>query len=206
MHQSSKWRGKSWGTLGDSITAANMYQPIVSEALGFARTVNYGQSGCPVTAGGDRDYGATVHMARKMDFTLDCVTVFAGVNDYRLAKPLGNRRRRDDVHTFHGAYATLIESILTNNPDCRLNLWTPLHRDKDGFDIYRANEAGHRLVDYVEAVRELAAEYALPVLDLYAESGFNKLTLPFLTSDGLHPNEAGHRRIASMAVSFLERL
>ncbi|MBB6673452.1 SGNH/GDSL hydrolase family protein [Cohnella nanjingensis] len=201
----SKWTGLSWGTLGDSITEANGYQPLVAEALGFARVVNYGRGGCPVTAGGDRDHGATVHMAREADPTLDCVTIFAGVNDFRLNKPIGLAGTRD-IFTFRGAYVTAAETILRGNPGCRLNLWTPLQRDKDEYDNTYVNKAGHRLIDYVEAIRSIGLAYALPVLDLYAESGFNKLTLPLLTSDGLHPNEAGQRRIASMAASFLERL
>jgi lysophospholipase L1-like esterase len=200
-----KWQGKRWGTLGDSITAANGYQPLVGIALGFAEILNYGRSGCPMTAGGDTDEGSTVMTGRGIDPKLDCVTVFAGTNDYRLNKPLG-RLHDKDRHTFIGAYTTLIESILAANPSGRLNLWTPLQRDKDGFDIDSANEQGHRLADYTEAVVILGRRYALPVLDLYAESGLNKLTLPVFTRDGLHPNETGHARIASLAIPFLERI
>ncbi|WP_171630475.1 SGNH/GDSL hydrolase family protein [Paenibacillus plantarum] len=198
----NKWAGKTWGTLGDSITEAGGYQPLVQEALGFASVINYGKSGCPMTAGGDRDYGATTHVGRLIDTTLDCVTIFAGVNDYRLDKPIGELGSKD-VFTFHGAYAVLIEDILTKNPTCRLSLWTPLQRDKDQYDIFYVNAAGHRLIDYVEAIKQIGLLYGLPVLNLYAESGLNKLTLPHFTSDGLHPNEAGHRRIADMVVPFL---
>jgi lysophospholipase L1-like esterase len=201
----SKWLGKSWGTLGDSITEANGYQPLVGTELGFGKIMNYGKSGCTMTAGGDRDYGATVHVGRHIDLTIDCVSIFAGVNDYRLSKPLGDPDS-SDILTFFGAYRTVVEHILTNNPLCRLNLWTPLPRDKDGYDIYRLNEAGCRLSDYAQAVRTIGLDYSLPVLDLYAESGFNKLTLPVFTSDGLHPNASGHQRIASMAAAFLGRL
>ncbi|WP_438445857.1 SGNH/GDSL hydrolase family protein [Gorillibacterium sp. sgz5001074] len=197
-----KWKGLGWGTLGDSITAAEGYQPLVAEALGFGRVVNYSKSGCPMSAGGDRDYGATVHMSAEVDPSLECVTVFAGVNDFRLHKPLGQPGVKD-IYTFIGAYETTVERVLTANPACRLSLWTPLHRDKDGFDIETVNEAGYRLGDYAAAIRELGSRYALPVLDLYANSGFNRLTLPLFTSDGLHPNEAGHRRIAGMAIPFL---
>jgi lysophospholipase L1-like esterase len=200
-----KWKGKSWGTLGDSITEVNGYQPLVKDGLGFDSVHNYGRSGCPMTAGGDRDHGATVNIASTVDPQIDCVTIFAGVNDYRLHKPLGELGDRDRF-TFYGAYLTTIELLLEANPGCRVNLWTPLQRDKDGFDTLVANEAGHRLYDYVEAIKRIGLTYGLPVLDLYAESGFNKLTLHRLTSDGLHPNEEGHRRIASMAVSFLDRL
>ncbi|MBB3153816.1 lysophospholipase L1-like esterase [Paenibacillus endophyticus] len=52
----------------------------------------------------------------------------------------------------------------------------------------------------------LARNYALPVLDLYAESGITRLILDYFTHDRLHPNEAGFQRIAEMAVPFLERI
>ncbi|MDU4694742.1 MULTISPECIES: SGNH/GDSL hydrolase family protein [Paenibacillus] len=200
-----KWHGRSWGTLGDSITAANGYQPLVSTVLGFDAVHNYGRSGCPMAAGGDTDEGATVNVGRGIHPVPDCVTIFAGTNDYRLNKPLGDRDSKN-LLTFIGAYVTLIEHILSENPAARLNLWTPLQRDKDGYDTERPNKAGHRLDDYANAVRDLGRHYALPVLDLYAESGLNKLTLSFFTEDGLHPNLQGHKRIASMAVAFLERL
>ncbi|WP_186445882.1 SGNH/GDSL hydrolase family protein [Paenibacillus cremeus] len=205
MESRSRWEGKGWGTLGDSITAAGGYQPLVQAALGFSEVINYAVSGCPMTAGGDRDYGATTHVGRTIAEYLDCVTVFAGVNDFRLDKPIGDIGMTD-IHTFYGAYRGMIEHILTRNPRCRLSLWTPLHRDKDGYDIFYTNAAGHRLSDYVEAIIGLGRMYALPVLDLYALSGLNKLTLPHFTSDGLHPNEAGHRRIADVAIPFLAGL
>ncbi|TDF93200.1 SGNH/GDSL hydrolase family protein [Paenibacillus piri] len=201
----ARWEGAGWGTLGDSITEANGYQPLVVSRLGFGSIVNYGKSGCPMTAGGGTDYGATVNIGRTVDPSLECVTVFAGVNDFRLHKPLGGPNSYDSL-TYYGAYRTLIEQLLTANPYCRLNLWTPLARDKDGYDIHFTNEAGCRLGDYVEAVRQVGREYALPVLDLFAESGFHKLTLPAFTSDGLHPNAEGYRRIVDMAAAFLARL
>ncbi|MFC0212389.1 SGNH/GDSL hydrolase family protein [Paenibacillus chartarius] len=120
----AKWQGKTWGTLGDSITAAGGYQPLVQAVLGFAQVNNYGKGGCPMTAGGDRDYGATTRIGKSIATGLDCVTVFAGVNDFRLDKPLGELGSTD-IYTFNGAYATLIKHILTVNPRCRLNLWTP---------------------------------------------------------------------------------
>lgn len=200
-----KWQGRSWGTLGDSITAANGYQPLVSAALGFSEVHNYGRGGCPMAAGGTTDEGATVNIGLKIDAGLDCITIFAGTNEYRLDKPLGEWNGKSSL-TFIRAYRTLIEHILFRNPACRLNLWTPLQRDKDGYDVDRPNGLGHRLDDYAEAVRYMGRNYALPVLDLYAESGLNRLTLPAFTVDGLHPNPEGHARIASMAVSFLERL
>ncbi len=201
-----RWKGKRWATLGDSITAANGYQPKVQTALGFAHVANHGRSGCTMTAGGERDEGATVRVAQAMEETYDNVTMFAGTNDYRLSRPLGTVQRIGgpfDILTFRGAYQTAIEAVLGRNPRCRLNLWTPLQRDKDGYDTYARNDEGHRLEQYAEAVVELGRLYALPVLDLYASSGFNPLTLEYFTTDRLHPNEAGHERIAALAIPFL---
>jgi len=201
----SRWEGRSWATLGDSISAAGVYQPLVAAELRFGEVDNYGRSGCCMTAGGYRDEGATVHVGRRLTRSYDCLTIFAGTNDYRLGMPLGFPQD-DSLHTFFGAYAALIEGVLTAAPSCRLNLWTPIQRDKDGYDSERPNELGHLLIDYVQAIKELGRAYALPVLDLFAESGLNKLTLGHFTTDRLHPNEAGHARIAQMAVPFLNRL
>lgn len=200
-----KWQGKTWGTLGDSISAAGGYQPLVQQELGFSEVKNYGVSGCPMTAGGERDHGATVHIAKQIDASLDCITIYAGINDFRLNKPLGQQGTEDPM-TFRGAYTSAVEHILYSNPSGRLNLWTPLQRDKDGYDMFFTNESGHRLIDYVEAIQEIGAAYALPVLDLYASSGFNKITLPVFTTDGLHPNQAGYERIAGLAAAFLLQL
>lgn len=200
-----RWTNRTWATLGDSITDANGYQPLVAERLQFAAVVNLGRSGTPMAAGGETDAHATVHMGLGLHPVPDCVTVFAGTNDYRLGKPLGSLHCKDDG-TFCGAYMKLIENLLERRPDSRVNLWTPLQRDKDGWDTERRNNTGFRLEDYVEAVKTIGRHYALPVLDLYAESGFTRQTLDFFTTDRLHPNEAGFRRIADMAAAFLARL
>ena len=134
MTMRERWRGRSWATLGDSITAANGYQPLVAEALAFGRVGNYGRSGCPMTAGSDRDEGATVYMGDRLEGAYDCVTIFAGTNDYRLGLPLGELRPVGrapyDIRTFCGAYQKLVEGLLSR--------------------VYRALVPGGRLVFSVE--------------------------------------------------------
>jgi lysophospholipase L1-like esterase len=202
----NKWRGKTWATFGDSITSVNSYQPIVQQALQLTQVCNFGRSGCSMTVGENLDEGSTYRVGLSLNDRFDNITIFAGTNDFRLNKPLGALREIGDRHdpfTFSGAYQTVVEHLLALHPMCRLNLWTPLQRDKDGYCMHSSNEVGCRLEQYAETVRVIGQMYALPVLDLYSTSGFNKLTLDALTSDRLHPNEAGHQRIAGLAASFM---
>ena len=61
----------------------------------------------------------------------------------------------------------------------------------------------------MEAERRVAAYYSLPVLDLYRVSGLQP-AVPALRErympDGLHPNDAGHARIADRLIGFLAAL
>lgn len=60
---------------------------------------------------------------------------------------------------------------------------------------------------YIKAIRETAEVYSIPVLDLYA-SGLIQPKLPInrerFCPDGLHPNDAGNRRIADRLLNFLK--
>jgi len=62
---------------------------------------------------------------------------------------------------------------------------------------------------YVDKIRETAEYYSIPVLDLYANSGIyadcmkhRELYMP----DGLHPNDAGAKKVAEKMLTFLENL
>jgi lysophospholipase L1-like esterase len=61
-------------------------------------------------------------------------------------------------------------------------------------------------VDYVDIIKEVARYYSLPVLDLFATAGIQpKLAVQkeALCPDGLHPNDAGYRRITDRLTAFL---
>jgi len=66
---------------------------------------------------------------------------------------------------------------------------------------YRGRDMKFMLRDYAEAVRKIAREVGLPLLDVwekFMEGGDpDKLLL-----DGVHPNADGHRVIADMLIGF----
>ena len=75
------------------------------------------------------------------------------------------------------------------------------------------NEFGVRrsgnLRTYVQAIRDAAEDFAVPVLDLFRVSGIQP-SVPALREaympDGLHPNDAGHAKIADKLIGFLQTL
>lgn len=80
--------------------------------------------------------------------------------------------------------------------------WTPRFREMYGKPPYRLDdEKGFTFIvaEYAELVRELAAKFQLPLVDVYAlydawESESGKSCME-LTTDGQHPNTAGHTLI-----------
>ncbi len=65
------------------------------------------------------------------------------------------------------------------------------------------------LIDYVNAIREVAEYYSLPVLDLFKTSGLQP-AIPIIREkympDALHPNDEGHRILTDKIIKFLNIL
>lgn len=197
-----------WDAMGDSITASDLYPPLVATRLGIPTTNNNGISGTYITATGVGDTNAMSIRYASLDNTADLVTVFGGTNDYGFSRPLG--AYGDATYaTFYGALKVLIEGILTNMPTARLVFFTPTQRNYLGGGQMAgmgANSDGHTLEEYVDAIIKMCGDYSIPVLDLFRLSGINTLNITTYTSDGLHPNTAGHARLSKLMANFLKDL
>ena len=137
----------------------------------------------------------------------DVVIVFGGTNDYGHGDaPIGSMSDRTD-DTFYGALHKLYTELIERYPNAHIVIMTPLHRTEEERQI---NEIGVRnvgtLKTYVNVIKEVAAYYSLPVLDLYEKSGIqpdNKTCRDLYLPDGLHPSDAGNRKIYNMLKAFL---
>ncbi len=85
---------------------------------------------------------------------------------------------------------------------------TPLHRinenDPRG-DGYK--EPMLPLSGYVQAIREVAESFSLPIVDLYSMCGIQPAMEALREKympDGLHPNELGHEKIAKLVTAHLK--
>lgn len=215
-------QGKKINFLGDSITQGSgtsspehIYHALLAKEY-HATARNYGiggtrfawQASCSSNPTHDRNFCDRVE---EMDPDADIVVVFGGTNDFGHGDaPLGTPNDRSYT-TFYGACHTLFSSLLKKYPTATIAVITPLHRaneDNPRGDGYKAADYG-RLVDYVRIIREVAEEYALPVLDLFAYGGiqpkYEEQRVRY-APDGLHPNDEGHKIIARKLAKFLETL
>lgn len=199
--------------LGDSITegvGASSYENAYVEQFARmtgARIRNYGIGGTRFARQSqpsenprwDLDFCSRVE---GMDLDADLIVVFGGTNDFGHGDaPLGEMADRT-VWTFYGACHTLFSSLIEKYPDKPIVVMTPMHRCTE-------LDKAPQLRVYVQIIREVAEFYSLPVLDLFATSGIQPL-IPvqkaLYFADLVHPNDAGHRRIAYKLKRFLENL
>jgi len=141
-----------------------------------------------------------------LDHNPDYVTIMFGVNDASLLSFPDFRERHEPrvpLDRFERNLETIIEKI--GKVGALQILMTPCpmgkkHPYRDS-PPYRGRDMNFMLRDYAEAVRKIAREVGLPLLDVwekFMEGGDpDKLLL-----DGVHPNADGHRVIADMLIGF----
>ena len=208
-------KNKTVNFIGDSITAGvgascteNRYTDVFARLFG-AKVNNYGISATriarqSVVTEGLRDRDFCMRFT-EMDETADAVVVFGGTNDFGHGDaPLGTMQDRTPA-TFYGACHYLMSGLLERYCGKPVVILTPLHRTEED----EPNVNGVTLNRYREILMEVAAYYALPVLDLYATSGIqprHAACCEKLMPDGLHPSDEGHAIIARRVGLFLSQL
>lgn len=204
--------------LGDSITEGVGVQSLDSlywkrlARLTGAKCFGYGISGTRiapqyplVNVEEDQYYGSRVD---QMIPDADVIVVFGGTNDFGHGNAaLGSISDRTN-DTFYGAYFCLLKQLTERYPNGQIVVMTPLHRESEDDVLY--NELGVRrcgsLSRYVQAIREVAESFGVPIVDLYRNCRIQP-RIPLLKEkympDGLHPNDAGHELILNCLLNVL---
>ena len=213
--------GKKIGFLGDSITegvgASSPQTCFVSVFAGAhpeCRVFNYGIGGTriayvqntPSPQYNDRNpFGSRLKI---MEEGLDVVFVFGGTNDYGHGNAPFGSGEDETKDTFCGSLCCLGRELIEKYPDARIVFVTPMRRQGENEPRQRP-DGMFTLYDHVKAIRAAAERFSFPVLDLWATLGI----VPDIAAqrerfapDGLHPNDAGHRRIAAAVDAFLRRM
>lgn len=204
LGDSTTWGDNGTGSGGPAIS----WTSHLAVLTGAARVRNYGVKGSRIGMKGDRD-DSFIERYAAMEPDADAVLLFGGVNDFCREVPLG-QPGSDDPYTFYGALDALVRGIVRMMPEARLVLMTPCKTSgvvaKGLPSSFETNGLGLVQADYVRAMRDVADRYALPVIDLYAQSGIS----PFLPEhherympDGLHCSPAGYARLAHRIAAAL---
>ena len=192
---------------GDSITANGnpSYCEIVCDSLDLKSYNNCGISGTTMS----NCNGHGIPMVKRIDnvdINSDIITIMFGTNDCSFGCGLGNINSTSE-NNFYGAYKIVINALKTRCPNAKIMLMTPLQNIdyNSSNEETKVNSCGYHLIDYVNAIKELANCYNLPCLDLYNLSGINIDTLSVYTLDGVHPTQEFYENsLAPQIVQFIK--
>ena len=155
------------------------YPKLVGQELGLNRVENLGSSGASFTPNAPN----VCMTERILAYTgkADIISVHLGFNDWARTLPLGTPGD-DQIDTVYGCLDMIAKHLTTAYPDAFIFFITPFKTSVDRNDEYT-------LQDVSLAIQEVAAEYFIPVLDLY-ELGQFELEMYTEVSDGVHPTQA----------------
>ena len=155
---------------------------------------------------GTNDFNAAIPIGQWYNVTEDSVE--AAVHKPRQIVLRKHRQPSFNKDTYRGRINIAMKRIKEMFPSKQVVLVTPIHR---GFffgnekniqpEESYTNEIGEWVDAYVESVKEAGHIWAVPVIDLNAASGLFPLANEHLMyfhneKDLLHPNDAGHVRMA----------
>lgn len=179
-----------------------------------AEMINLGIGGTLVSNGVGNKEKAFVNRLETIPEDADVVVIFGGTNDWGAGAVLGDMSS-DGTTSFYGAYKHILEWLETNRPDTKVMTMTPLRRYYKGSTTTwknaqtEPNDKGLLLGDYVNAVKEVSAHYAVPCVDLHNESGINPVnatTRSRFIGDGLHPTSAGNKKMYPVILAKMKPL
>ncbi len=174
-----------WFAFGDSITDMGYYLEKAAEVSG-TECISFGYSGDSYGV----DYAGYGSLLDRCDDLIASgkipavITLFAGTNDFG---------HSGTVECMVEHLQKIIRILRKNYPDAKILILTPLQRDFYVMNNIREtngagpNLLGKSLLEYVDAIRTLAQEEKILVLDLYEKSGVTYENARQYTLDGLHP-------------------
>ena len=139
----------------------------------------------------------------------DAVTILIGTNNYSY---------NNTIASFKSDLIEMVEWIIAQNPACKVGFLTLIHRASAWNGSAEVpNGVGAVLSDYCNAIKEVAQQFASPVLDMWNECqcNFNYTTYvkeyssheSDANGDGLHPTNEGHKQfIFPLYREFLKKL
>ena len=205
---------------GDSITAGAgtdyKYYQFMSDKY-YIKSLNHGLSGSNIGGIGSSGQASFIDRVEQIPESVDMVFVLGGVNDF--GQNAGSFLR------YKTGLVTLIEKLIDRYPDKPIVFSTPLKNG--GYFSISTNSYGNTLLEFAEEMKSVCASYGIPVIDAYGSDFFKDFFLyeqdgsykqytdaanrssiynPVYYADGVHPNRAGHEKMAEFYIEELKGL
>lgn len=130
-------------------------------------------------------YAADAHEGRRQVFILNF-----GINDYYVGNPVHSADAYDTA-TFSGALRTAAAAIQAHVPDAKIILCTPNFTFRFEYGEEPLGPDGEKFSDYADAVKTVAGQLRLNVLDNFYDLGITPENMSdYLEYDLVHPNAA----------------
>lgn len=190
----SKWNGKRWLVLGDSISTGNGERASVQFASMPYHYLIAREKGIIVTNHAVSGYTTSNVLENKVNHLIgsyypDLITIFCGTNDVIFSC---------DTEVWYDA---LLTKIKEKYPNSTIGVILPLDR----------MDSDNRLVEKVNIIKDICLKHDVKYLDMFKNAGWDfkkeSDTLVYTcNNDGLHPNNLGHSIITPSIDEFIESL
>ena len=192
------YRTYKFSSYGDSITAQNQWQPLLSQYFSLF-PVNVGTGGAPLSGSGTGALNNDAKLAG-IPSDSDIITILAGTNDWAQSVALGTENSVD-VTTFYGALNVAFKKLKVNHPNATIMALATTYGEYPNYftnPIGILNNLNLSTTDYANAVVIASKNHNIRFVrtdNLWN----NKNIANFITFDGayLHPNAEGGKLMAS---------
>ena len=213
---------------GDSITAQDLFQPLIKEVLGI-NYINDGNPGYPLSNvfANSNDHGFSLSSTYKLNNLINTINtnsvkyvfIMGGTNDFGYdgtkeptnegsfnAITMGDLSYPYNRNTYKGALSHIIDRI---QRECatveKVFIMSPIQRGKDNATDIVKNSLGLSMLDFRNACEEVANKFSCEFIDVYS-CGINFINWSKYIPDKIHPNDSGALLIAYVIIAYLKNM